>query len=69
MSTTGNLVMNGPGTLTITNTVTFGGLDSNSNPLGILQVHQGTLNLTGGAITNTNEIDVGDAPSHTGTLN
>jgi hypothetical protein len=70
VASTGNVIMNGAGALTITNTVALGGIDGSNNPLGIVQVHQGTVNVNaGGAITNSIEIDVGDSPGQTGTLN
>ena len=69
VTSSGNLLMNSPGTMTINNTVAFGGLDGSSNPLGIVQIHQGTVQVnSGGALTNTNEIDVGDTYGQTATL-
>ena len=59
---------NSAATLTITNTVAFGGLDGSNNSLGILQVHQGTVQVNGGMLTNTNEINVGDTLGYTGAL-
>ena len=65
----GNLISAGPGTLTIANTLAFGGIDNSGNPLGIVQIHQGRINVvSGGALTDLSEIDVGDAPMQTGTL-
>jgi fibronectin-binding autotransporter adhesin len=66
----GNLINAGPGTLTIANTLAFGGVDSSYNSLGIVQIHQGQINVvSGGALTNLSEIDVGDTRSQSGTLN
>ena len=66
----GNLVMNNsPGTLTVSNTVAFGGVDGSGNGQGYVIVHQGTVNVaSGGALTNLSEIDLGDTPGKTGTL-
>ena len=67
---TGNLVNAGPGTITISNTFAFGGVDSGGNPLGIVQIHQGQINvMAGGSLTNLSEIDVGDTPLQMGVLN
>ena len=66
----GIVLDNAAATLTINNQISFGGLDGSNNPLGILQVHQGTVQVnSGGLLTNTNEIDVGDTAGQTGTLN
>jgi autotransporter-associated beta strand protein len=68
-ATSGNLVSAGPGTLAIAGTFAFGGVDSSANPLGIVQIQQGQVNvLAGGALTNLSEIDLGDTPAQTGTL-
>ena len=65
----GNVVGAGPGTLTIAATLAFRGVDDAYNPLGIVQIHQGQINvISGGALTNLSEIDVGDTPGQTGTL-
>ena len=66
----GSLAKAGIGTLTITNTNTFGGVDSAGNPYGIVSIHQGAINVSpGGVLTNnTSAIDVGDAAGLTGTL-
>ena len=64
---TGNTVVSG-GTLTFTNTNTFGGVNNNFHPLGIVSIHQGAINVTGGVVTNTCQIDVGDTAGQTGTL-
>jgi autotransporter-associated beta strand protein len=65
----GNLVSNGPGTMTIANNFSFDGVDGGYNALGIVQIHQGQINVvSGGALTNTSEIDLGDTPGQTGTL-
>jgi len=66
----GSLAKAGAGTLTISNTNTFGGVDSAGNPYGIVSIHQGAIQVSpGGVLTNnTSEIDVGDTAGQTGTL-
>ena len=67
----GNLVKTGPGTLAINNTVTFGGVDNSgiNVSLGIVSIHQGVMQVnSGGMLTNTSEIDVGDTAGLTGAL-
>ncbi len=65
----GNLVSAGPGTLSIGSTLAFGGVDNSFNPLGIVQIHQGQINVPAvGALANLSEIDLGDTPAQTGTL-
>ena len=67
-SYTGNTIVSG-GTLTFTNVNTFGGINAGGIPLGIVSIHQGALNVaSGGVLTNTSEIDVGDTAGQTGTL-
>jgi len=65
-----SLSMNGGGTLTIANTNSFGGVDSQGSPYGIVSIHQGEIhvNPSGVLTNNTSEIDVGDIPGQTGTL-
>ena len=68
VASSGNMVMNSPGTMAITGPVTFGGLDGNGNALGYLIAHQGTINVTNGSLTNMSEIDLGDTPGYSATL-
>ena len=65
----GIVVDNSAATLSINNQISFGGLDGSNNPLGIVQVNRGTLQInSGGMLTNTNEINVGDTLGATGNL-
>ena len=43
-SITGNLI-NGTGTLTMTSSTILGGIDGSYNPLGIVQIHQGMVQV------------------------
>jgi len=67
---TTSLSVSGGGMLTIANTNSFGGVDSQGSPYGIVSIHQGEIHVSpGGVLTNnTSEIDVGDIPGQTGTL-
>jgi autotransporter-associated beta strand protein len=70
ISGSGSLIKSGNGSLTITNTNTFGGGDSNGDIFGIVSIHQGTIQVPAGGIltNNTSEIDVGDTAGLTGAL-
>ena len=69
ITSSGNLVMNSPGTMTIATPITFGGVDGSWNNLGYPIIHQGTVQVSsGGSLTNMAQLDLGDTYGETGTL-